>query len=140
MKPAEGSTVIGKSVAIRGEISGSEDLMIDGDVEGTITLPESTLTVGPNARISADIKVRNLIVFGKITGTLHVSERVELRQSAMVLGDIFSGRLAIEESAQLKGKVELRAAESRVIEVLPPAERQEAAGDEQAPLILEPNS
>ena len=65
MKPAEGSTVIGKSVIIRGELSGSEDLYIDGDVEGTVTLPESRLTIGPNARAKADIHVRDVIIFGQ---------------------------------------------------------------------------
>src|SRR6202789_918698 len=60
MKPAEGSTVIGKSVVIRGELSGNEDLYIDGDVEGTVTLPESRLTIGPNARVRADVTVRDV--------------------------------------------------------------------------------
>jgi cytoskeletal protein CcmA (bactofilin family) len=138
MKPAEGSTVIGKSVTIRGELSGSEDLMIDGDVEGTITLLENSLTIGPNARVTADIKVRNLIVFGKVSGTLHVSGRVDLRNTAIVQGDIYGGRLSIEENAQLKGKVELKAGEQRTVEVLPPSARPEEPKSEQAPLILEP--
>jgi len=140
MKPAEGSTVIGKSVTIRGELSGSEDLMIDGDVEGTITLPENTLTIGPNARVTADIKVRNLIVFGKVNGTLHVSGRVDLRNTAIVQGDIFGGRLSIEENAQLKGKVELKAADQRTVEVLSPSARPDEPKSGQAPLILEPKA
>ncbi len=140
MKPAEGSTVIGKSVTIRGELSGSEDLMIDGDVEGTITLPENSLTIGPNARVTADIRVRNLIVFGKVNGTLHVSGRVDLRNTAIVQGDIFGGRLSIEENAQLKGKVELRVADQRTVEVLPPSGRPDEAKPGQAPLILEPKA
>jgi cytoskeletal protein CcmA (bactofilin family) len=140
MKPAEGSTVIGKSVTIRGELSGSEDLVMDGDIEGTITLPDHSLTVGPNARVSADIKVRNLIVFGKVTGTLHVSGRVDLRHSAVVLGDIFGGRLSIEENATLKGKVELKASEHRAVEVLPPAAKAVESRAEQTPLVLEPKA
>ncbi|WP_260705307.1 bactofilin family protein [Edaphobacter flagellatus] len=138
MKPAEGSTVIGKSVSIRGELSGSEDLMIDGDIEGTITLPENSLTIGPNARIVADIKVRNLIVFGNVKGTLHVSGRVDLRHSAVVNGDIFGGRLSIEENAMLKGKVELKS--ERTVEVLPPVAKHAEAKAEQTPLVLEPKS
>ena len=129
--------MIGKSVTIRGELSGSEDLMIDGDVEGTITLPENSLTIGPNARVTADISVRNLIVFGKVNGTLHVSGRVDLRNTAIVQGDIFGGRLSIEENAQLKGKVELKATEQRTVEVLPPSARPDGKKPEQAPLVLE---
>jgi cytoskeletal protein CcmA (bactofilin family) len=109
MKPAEGSTVIGKSVVIRGELSGNEDLYIDGDVEGTVTLPSSSLTIGPNARVRADISVREVIVFGHLTGNIQATGRVDLRQSAVVKGDILAGRLSIEESAVLTGRVELKA-------------------------------
>lgn len=107
MKPAEGSTVIGKSVRIHGELSGNEDLYLDGDLEGTITFPDHALTIGPNAQILAEIRVKELTVFGKVTGNLHVSSRVDIRQSAVVNGDIFSGRLAVEENATIKGKVVL---------------------------------
>jgi cytoskeletal protein CcmA (bactofilin family) len=109
MKPAEGSTVIGKSVIIRGDLSGNEDLYLDGDIEGTITLMESRLTIGPNARVRADITVRDVIVFGLLTGNVQATGRVDLRQSATVNGDILAGRLSIEESAVLKGRVELKA-------------------------------
>ena len=109
MKPAEGSTVIGKSVVIRGELSGNEDLYIDGDIEGTVTLPESRLTIGPNARVRADLSVRDVIIFGHLTGNVQATGRVDLRQSALVKGDILAGRLSIEESAVLTGRVELKA-------------------------------
>jgi cytoskeletal protein CcmA (bactofilin family) len=108
MKPAEGSTVIGKSVVIRGDLSGNEDLYMDGDIEGSITLAESQLTVGPNARVHADINVRDIVVFGHLTGNVKATGRVDLRQSAFVSGDILAGRLSIEESAVLKGRVELK--------------------------------
>ena len=107
MKSNEGSTVIGKSVVVRGELSGNEDLYMDGDLEGTITLTDSRLTIGPNARVLADINVRDLVVFGNLTGNVRASGRIELRQSAVVSGDLFAGRLSIEESAVVKGKVEL---------------------------------
>lgn len=107
MKPAEGSTVIGKSVSIRGELSGSEDLYIDGDIEGTITLVDHGLVIGPNARVLAEIHAKDLVVFGNVTGNLHVSRRVDIRQSANVNGDIFGGRISIEENATVKGKVSL---------------------------------
>jgi cytoskeletal protein CcmA (bactofilin family) len=108
MKPAEGSTVIGKSVIIRGELSGNEDLYIDGDVEGTVTLPESRLTIGPNARVQADLSAREVVIFGHLTGNVQATGRVDLRQSALVKGDILAGRLSIEESAVLTGRVELK--------------------------------
>lgn len=108
MKPVEGSTVIGKSVVVRGDISGQEDLYLDCDIEGSITLPENRLTIGPDARIVADVAVRDLVVFGRLTGNAHASGRVDLRQSASLTGDIVAGRLSIEESAVLKGRVELK--------------------------------
>ena len=108
MKPAEGSTVIGKSVVVRGELSGNEDLYIDGDVEGTVTLKESRLTIGPNARVKANISVRDVVILGQLTGNVLATGRVDLRPSALVNGDILAGRLSIEESAVLTGRVELK--------------------------------
>ena len=107
MTPVEGSTHIGKSVTIHGELSGAEDLFLDGNFEGTITLTGSRLTVGPNAHITADLNVRDIIVFGQVEGNIHASGRIELRQTAIVNGDIFAGRLSIEESATVRGRVEL---------------------------------
>ncbi len=107
MKPAEGSTQIGKSVSIRGELSGNEDLFLDGRFEGTVTLEDSRLTIGPNAVITADLHVRDLIVFGTVEGNVHATGRIELRQSAIVNGDILASRLSIEESASVRGRVEL---------------------------------
>jgi cytoskeletal protein CcmA (bactofilin family) len=130
MKSGNGETVIGKSVTIRGEISGNEDLVMDGDIEGSINLPENSLTLGPNARVKADIKAKHLTVFGKVHGSLFVSGRVDLKHSAVIEGDIYGGRLAIEENAQLKGRVELK-----------PMDKQGSAGatvvPEQGPLVLE---
>lgn len=107
MKPAEGSTLIGKSVTIRGELSGSEDLFLDGTFDGTVNLGECRLTIGPNGRIKADLNVRDLIVFGIVDGNVHATGRIELRQTAVVNGDIFASRLSVEESASIHGRVEL---------------------------------
>jgi len=136
MKPAEGSTVIGKSVRIKGELSGNEDLYMDGDIEGTITLSDHALTIGPNARVRADIQVRDVIVFGNVTGNLYATGRVDLRHSAVVNGDIFGGRLSIEENAMVKGRVELKGAESKKA----PAAQTTAAKAEQETLVLEPKA
>ncbi len=112
MKTADGSTVIGKSVTIRGDLSGKEDLFMDGDIEGTINLHESTLTVGPNARVIAEIHARDVIVLGSVSGNLLATGRVELRQTATVQGDIAAARLSIEDNAMLKGRVELKSADT----------------------------
>jgi cytoskeletal protein CcmA (bactofilin family) len=135
MKPAEGSTIIGKSVKIRGELSGKEDLFMDGDIEGTITLPDNRLTVGPNARVLAHIHVRDIVVFGAVDGNIHAAGRIDVRRSATVHGDLFAGRLSIEESATIKGRVELTVAGSQV-QIIPPA----AAVGVQESLILEPKA
>jgi cytoskeletal protein CcmA (bactofilin family) len=107
MNPVEGSTHIGKSVSIRGELTGSEDLFLDGKFEGTVILTGSRLTIGPNAHVTADLNVRDVIVFGLVEGNIHATGRIELRQSAIVNGDIHAGRLSIEESATVRGRVEL---------------------------------
>jgi len=107
MKPAEGSTVIGRSVTIHGELSGKEDLYMDGVVEGTISLPESRLTVGPNARVLADVDARDVVIYGFVDGNIKAAGRVELRESAVVKGDLTAGRLSIEENATIKGRVEV---------------------------------
>jgi cytoskeletal protein CcmA (bactofilin family) len=139
MKPAEGSTVIGKSVIIRGGLSGNEDLFIDGDVEGTVTLPESRLTIGPNARVKADVSAREVVIFGHLTGNIQATGRVELRQSALVNGDILAGRLSIEDSAVLTGRVELKVtsevpkSSTPSVPVPPPAEAS-------APLFSQPKA
>jgi cytoskeletal protein CcmA (bactofilin family) len=110
MNQAEGSTVIGKSIVIRGDLSGKEDLYMDGNIEGTITLDGNRLTIGPNAKVLADVHVRDVVVFGSLKGNIKATGRVDLRQSAQVNGDILANRLSIEENATLKGRVELTSA------------------------------
>ena len=139
MKPAEGSTVIGKTVVIRGELSGNEDLYIDGDVEGTVTLPESRLTIGPNAQVKADLSAREVVVFGHLTGNVKATGRVELRQSALVKGDILAGRLSIEESAVLTGRVELKASPEAAKSAAAPAAVPTPA-EANAPLFPQPKA
>ena len=114
MKAAEGSTVIGKSVVIKGELTGSEDLFMDGTIEGTITLSNSRLTIGPNAHVTADITVQDIIIFGCVDGNITASGSIDLRQTAAVIGDVLAGRMTIEESAMIKGRVELNPTAPRV--------------------------
>ena len=107
LRTAELAT-IGKSVVVKGELSGSEDLYIDGQVEGSIALCGQTLTVGVNGRVLANIEARNAIVHGLVEGGVHVTDRVELRKTASLSGDIFTARISIEEGAFLKGTIEIQ--------------------------------
>jgi cytoskeletal protein CcmA (bactofilin family) len=98
---------IGKSVVIRGEVKGSEDLFIDGRIEGTVSLTESRLTIGPNAVLAADLSARDVLVLGQVRGNISASGRVELRAGCQVTGDVQALRLAIEDNAVFRGKVDL---------------------------------
>jgi cytoskeletal protein CcmA (bactofilin family) len=99
---------IGKSVVIKGELSGSENLYVDGNVEGNIELRNHSLTVGPNGNVKANVIAKSVVIQGKLDGSVTGSERVELRKSAVVNGDVTTQRIAIEEGAFLKGKVEIQ--------------------------------
>jgi len=99
---------LGKSVVIKGELSGSEDLYVDGNVEGSIELRNHSLTVGPNGNVKANVSAKAVVIQGKVDGSVNASERVELRKSAVVTGDLTTQRIAIEEGAILKGKVDIQ--------------------------------
>lgn len=99
---------IGKSVVIKGELSGSEDLYVDGNVEGKIELRSHSLTIGPNGNVKADISAKTVVIQGKLDGNVSASERVDLRKSAVMTGDVTTQRIAIEEGALLKGKVDVQ--------------------------------
>lgn len=105
--PAEAAASIGKSVQIYGEVKGSEDLVVDGTVEGTITLTESRLTIGPNAHVRANVSARDVVLLGNLVGDISASGRVDLRSGSNLKGDIRASRLSIEENSVLSGKVEL---------------------------------
>ncbi len=108
--PASGEFAhIGKSVRIKGELSGSEDIYVDGQVEGSIQLSGNSLTVGPNGRVHANVTAKNVTVGGALDGNILTSERTELRKTAVVNGDVQTRRIAIEEGAYFKGKLEILA-------------------------------
>jgi cytoskeletal protein CcmA (bactofilin family) len=98
---------IGKSVVIRGEVKGSEDLFVDGRIEGTISLSDSRLTIGANAVLAADLTARDVVVLGQVQGNVNASGRVELRAGCQLIGDVRAMRLAIEDNAVFRGKVDL---------------------------------
>ena len=99
---------IGKSVVIRGELTGSEDLYLDGEIEGTINLRDHKLVIGPNGKIKAAITAREIVVHGRIEGNIGGSDRVELKRSCTVSGDIATHRIVIEDGALFKGAVDIK--------------------------------
>ena len=98
---------IGKSVVIKGELNGSEDLTIEGHVEGTIQLKEHVLTIGPNGRIKAQVFAKSVIVLGEVQGNVTASDKVDIRDNGSVDGDIVSPRVAIAEGAHFRGSVDM---------------------------------
>jgi cytoskeletal protein CcmA (bactofilin family) len=104
--------IITSSLLIKGEVRGSDDLYIDGEVQGTIHLSNGRVTVGPHGKISADVDAREIIVRGKVTGALRGRERVEIGSTGEVRGDIATSRIAIGEGAQIHSKVEIARGES----------------------------
>jgi cytoskeletal protein CcmA (bactofilin family) len=99
---------IGKSVVIKGELNGSEDLTIEGHVEGTIQLKDHVLTIGPNGRIKAQVFAKSVIVLGEVTGNVTASDKVDIRDNGSVDGDIVSPRVAIAEGAHFRGSVDMQ--------------------------------
>ena len=99
---------IGKSVLIKGELSGSEDLYVDGEVEGNIDLHDHSLTIGPHGRVRANVRAKDVVVHGKVDGTVQGTERVELKRSAVLVGDISTQRIVIEDGAYFKGAIDIK--------------------------------
>jgi cytoskeletal protein CcmA (bactofilin family) len=106
MIPTEGATVIGREIKFRGEISGSTDLLIDGEVEGVIRLAGARLTVRAEGNVHANIAAQDVVVMGRVEGEIRSTGRVELRDGAIVVGDICAARFSIEEGATLRGGVD----------------------------------
>jgi len=98
---------LGKSVVIKGELSASEDLTLDGHMEGRVTLPDHTLTIGRAADIQASISAKVVVIIGAVTGNVTAGERVEIRATGSVTGDLTSPRLVVADGGHLRGKVEM---------------------------------
>ena len=99
---------IGRTLVIKGEISGSEALYIDGRIEGKITMPDSRVTIGRNGKVDATIHAREVVVMGKVTGNIECSDRVDIRSEGSVNGDISTTRISVEDGAALKGGIQVR--------------------------------
>jgi cytoskeletal protein CcmA (bactofilin family) len=99
---------IGKSVVIKGELNGSEDLTIEGQVDGKIELRQNVLTIGPNGRIKAQVFAKSVIILGEVTGNVTASEKVDIRDNGSVDGDIAAPRVAIAEGAHFRGSIDMQ--------------------------------
>ena len=98
---------LGKSVVIKGELSGSEDLTLHGQMEGKISLPEHTLTIGAQADVKADIAAKTVVVIGTVTGRVSAKDKIDIRSTGRITGDIVSPRLVVAEGGTLRGKVDM---------------------------------
>ena len=110
--PRGGNAILGKSVIVKGQMYGREDLTIDGEVEGTVELQEHRLTIGPNGKVVATIKARELVVLGTVHGNVETRDKIEIRKDAKVVGDIRTARIVIEDGAYFKGTVDIIRAEA----------------------------
>jgi len=109
--PRTGNAVLGKSVIVKGQVLSREDLTIDGEVEGTIEMQEHRLTVGPNGKVRASVKAREVIVLGTLHGNVETGDRIDIRKEAKLVGDIRTARIVIEDGAYFKGNVDIVRAE-----------------------------
>jgi cytoskeletal protein CcmA (bactofilin family) len=101
------SATIGKAVMVKGQIYSREDLVIDGEVEGTVELQEHRLTVGPNGKVQASVKAREIIVLGTIHGNVDAADKIDIRKDAKLVGDIKAARIVIEDGAYFKGSIDI---------------------------------
>jgi|SRR5215472_12939921 len=108
-----GMILIGKSFVIKGQVSCDGDLYIDGQIEGSVDPKGHRLTIGPDGRLKANVSARAVIVRGKLEGNIQASERVDLKQSAVVVGDIVTQTISIESGANIKGSIEVGGDSSR---------------------------
>jgi cytoskeletal protein CcmA (bactofilin family) len=130
---------IGKSVVIKGELNGSEDLTIEGHVEGTIQLRDHVLTIGPNGKIKAQVFAKSVIVLGEVTGNVTASDKVDIRDNGSVDGDIISPRVAIAEGAHFRGSVDMQRKPGAPAQAAKPAAApQAAAPQDKAPAAAAP--
>jgi cytoskeletal protein CcmA (bactofilin family) len=107
VEPGAAAGNVSKAISIKGEITGREDLFIDGEVQGSIRITDGNVTVGPNVRVTADIEAREVVVRGKVKVAVHGRERVQIGRTGEVAGDIATRRLSVEEGAILSGQVDV---------------------------------
>lgn len=115
------AATIGKSVRIVGQIFAKEDLYVDGDVEGSIDSPDNKITIGPNGRVRASVKAREVVILGSVQGNVETSDKVDIRKDAKLVGDITTARISIEDGALFKGSIDIKKSEPKVAAAVAPA-------------------
>ena len=109
-----GSATLGKNVTVKGQIFSREDLTIDGEVEGTVECHEHRLTIGPNGRVHASLKAREIVIYGSIQGNVEAVEKIDIKKEAKLVGDIKTSRIMIEDGAYFKGSIDITKAAAPV--------------------------
>jgi cytoskeletal protein CcmA (bactofilin family) len=104
---------IGRTLVIKGEVTGAESLFIDGRVEGTINFPDNRVTVGRNGTVAANITAKEVVIMGKVQGNVDCADRLDIRSEGLLAGDVITHRISVEEGAILKGGVEVRSPEKK---------------------------
>jgi cytoskeletal protein CcmA (bactofilin family) len=104
---------IGRSLVIKGEVTGAESLFIDGRVEGTINFPDNRVTIGRNGNVAANITAKEIVIMGKVQGNVDCADRLDIRSEGLLSGDVITHRISVEEGAILKGGVEVRNPEKK---------------------------
>lgn len=103
----QNQTVLGRSMVLHGDLTGKEDLLIEGQVEGSVNLPEHCVTVGGSGEVKAEIQARHVIILGAVTGNIAAGERIEIRKTGRVVGDLVAAGIAIEDGAYFKGSIDI---------------------------------
>jgi len=119
--PAGDQAVISKGLFVKGEISGTESLYIDGKVEGAINLPGNRVTIGRNGQVGANVTAREVVVMGKVKGNVSASDRVDIRAEGALSGDVSAARISIEDGAFFKGGIDIRKADAKPAQAHSPA-------------------
>jgi cytoskeletal protein CcmA (bactofilin family) len=131
--PIEQAT-IGRTLVIKGEVTGAESLYIDGRIEGKITLPDNRVTIGRNGTVQANISAREVVVMGKVNGNIECSDRVDIRSEGSVTGDVSTVRISVEDGAILKGGIQVRSGDQKQQNQAKPEAPKPAVADQQKAL------
>ncbi len=130
-----GIATIGKNLVVKGNIGGGEDLYVDGEMEGSVELKDNNVTVGPNGRVNANLHARDVVVLGRVKGNVRAVERLEIRKTGSLIGDIITARVVIEDGAYFKGSIDIQKGASATAGASAPAAHsaQAAAASSGAP-------
>lgn len=120
--PPRAAARLGRTLSVKGELAGNEELLVDGEFEGALDLGESSLTVGPQGRVQADVRAREIIIEGTVRGNLRAADRLQISKSGNVVGDLVAARIIIEDGAYFKGSIDIQKPEEK-------ARRLEGAGE-----------